>query len=117
VQEVKTWPGHHFPFLSFHEAAVLLWLMMGHYGTDNVVSDGQREVPVSVLLSVHPLDEGLAVHSHPACLQEKKNSNLGVWNPIVPYILESNPHPFYSFRGLKNQMWIRFPVVSWILEK
>ena len=25
----------------------------------------------------------------------------------VPYILESNPHPFYSFRGLKNQMRIR----------
>ena len=23
------------------------------------------------------------------------------------YILESNPHPFYSFRGLKNQMRIR----------
>ena len=22
---------------------------------------------------------------------------------IIPYILESNPHPFYSFRGLKNQ--------------
>jgi hypothetical protein len=22
------------------------------------------------------------------------------------YILESNPHPFYSFRGLKNQMQI-----------
>jgi len=22
----------------------------------------------------------------------------------IPYILESNPHPFYSFRGLKNQM-------------
>jgi len=28
-------------------------------------------------------------------------------NMILPYILESNPHPFYSFRGLKNQMWIR----------
>ena len=26
---------------------------------------------------------------------------------MLPYILESNPHPFYSFRGLKNQMWIR----------
>jgi hypothetical protein len=26
----------------------------------------------------------------------------------LPYILESNPHPFYSFRGLKNQMRIRF---------
>ena len=25
----------------------------------------------------------------------------------VPYILESNPHTFYSFRGLKNQMRIR----------
>jgi len=26
---------------------------------------------------------------------------------IIPYILESNPHPFYSFRGPKNQMRIR----------
>jgi hypothetical protein len=25
----------------------------------------------------------------------------------IPYVLESNPHPFYSFRGLKNQMQIR----------
>jgi len=25
----------------------------------------------------------------------------------LPCILESNPHPFYSFRGLKNQMRIR----------
>jgi len=25
----------------------------------------------------------------------------------ILYIHESNPHPFYSFRGLKNQMWIR----------
>ena len=25
----------------------------------------------------------------------------------IPYILEFNPHPFYSFRGLKNQMRIR----------
>jgi hypothetical protein len=35
----------------------------------------------------------------------------------LTYILESNPHPFYSFRGLKNQMQIRFAVKSWILEK
>ena len=35
----------------------------------------------------------------------------------IPYILESNLHPFYSFRGLKNQKQIRFVVVSWILEK
>ena len=25
----------------------------------------------------------------------------------IPYILESNPHAFYSFRGLKNQTRIR----------
>ena len=41
----------------------------------------------------------------------------------IPYILESNPHPFYSFRGLKksdadqNRVRIRFAVESWILEK
>jgi len=28
-------------------------------------------------------------------------------NGVLPYILESNPHPFYSVRGLKNQMRIR----------
>jgi len=30
---------------------------------------------------------------------------LQTWH--LPYILDSNPHPFYSFRGLKNQMRIR----------
>jgi hypothetical protein len=35
----------------------------------------------------------------------------------MPYILESNPHPFYSFRGLKKPMRIRFAVESWILGK
>ena len=35
----------------------------------------------------------------------------------ITYILESNPHPFHSFRGLKNQTRIIFAVVSWILEK
>jgi hypothetical protein len=28
-------------------------------------------------------------------------SVIGNTNVIIPYILESNPHPFYSFRGLK----------------
>ena len=31
---------------------------------------------------------------------------------LVPYILESNPHPFYSFRGLKYQMRIRIACLS-----
>ena len=29
-----------------------------------------------------------------------------VFKDVLPYILESNPHPFSSFRGLKNQMRI-----------
>jgi len=28
------------------------------------------------------------------------------WDLDLPYILKSNPHPFYSFRGLKNQIRI-----------
>jgi len=35
----------------------------------------------------------------------------------LPYILESNPHLFYSFRGLKIQMRIRIAAERWILEK
>jgi hypothetical protein len=35
---------------------------------------------------------------------------------IYPYIIKSNPHPFYSFRRLKNYMRIRIAVESWILE-
>jgi hypothetical protein len=33
-----------------------------------------------------------------------ENTNTNEEN--IPYILESNPHPFYSFRRLKNQMRI-----------
>jgi hypothetical protein len=35
----------------------------------------------------------------------KATSHIVKYN--IPYILESNPHPFYSFRGPKNQMRIR----------
>jgi hypothetical protein len=37
----------------------------------------------------------------------KHYRNHSFCNHIL-YILKSNPHPFYSFRGLKNQMRIRF---------
>jgi hypothetical protein len=42
-----------------------------------------------------------------------ETSNTLLWKPKlsqdeIPYILESNAHPFYSFRGLKNQVRIRF---------
>jgi hypothetical protein len=40
---------------------------------------------------------------------ERKKHCFGNWGRMerkVPYILESNSLPFYSFRGLKNQMRI-----------
>ena len=40
-------------------------------------------------------------------LKFQTKQQIGEKQPNVPYILESNPHPFYSFRGLKNQMRIR----------
>ena len=33
--------------------------------------------------------------------------HMALYSLQVPYVLESNPHPFYSFRELKNQMRIR----------
>ena len=57
-------------------------------------------------------------------LSFQKSLNYPKWNSQnisnfadIPYFLQSNPHPFYSFRGSKNQMRIRFAVTSWILEK
>jgi len=36
-----------------------------------------------------------------------KSKYLNIFTCNIPYILESNPHPFYSFRGLKNQIRIK----------
>jgi hypothetical protein len=41
------------------------------------------------------------------CARNFKRITRNVKRRKLPYILESNPHPFYSFRGLKNQMRIR----------
>ena len=40
-------------------------------------------------------------------VEELFASPVSDFNERIPYILESNPHPFYSFRGLKNHMRIR----------
>ena len=40
-------------------------------------------------------------------LETQRVTTLKLYPEKIPYILESNPHPFYSFRGLKNQMRIR----------
>ena len=45
---------------------------------------------------------------NPLCISLLYFTNIfNVPDIKLPYILESNPHPFYSFRGLKNQMLIR----------
>ena len=43
----------------------------------------------------------ILVEDIPFCLKYSDKINY------IPYIFESNPHPFYSFRRLKNQMRIR----------
>jgi hypothetical protein len=49
-------------------------------------------------------------------IHERVISYQILWKQI-PYILKSNMHPFYSFRGPKSWVRIRFAVESWILEK
>jgi hypothetical protein len=45
----------------------------------------------------------------PLCIEDRNKymNTPREQNGELPYILESNPHPLYSFRGLKNQMRIR----------
>ena len=40
-----------------------------------------------------------------SCVSTMGRKNQEAWD--LPYILVSNPHPFYSFRGLKSRMRIR----------
>ena len=40
-------------------------------------------------------------------ISDYTNCIQDIYSLHLPYILESNPHPFYAFRGLKNQMRIR----------
>jgi hypothetical protein len=50
--------------------------------------------------------------------QQNLHLNYNQMNEVhLPYILESNTHPFYSFRGPKSRVRIGFVVESWILEK
>jgi hypothetical protein len=46
---------------------------------------------------------------------EKSVNNI--YQNHIPYILKSNTHPFYNFRGPKSRVRIRFAAESWILEK
>jgi len=61
-----------------------------------------RRVYVQVCICVGVLTQGKHLCSSYAYTNVSCNPTV-----YIPYILESNPHPFYSFRGLKNQMRIR----------
>ena len=61
-----------------------------------------------------PTNSGISPISVSVCVEQLASwlgfwLNLNMWTATtdIPYILESNPHSFYSFRGLKNQMRIR----------
>ena len=92
--------------------------MSNPFGWSVVATYGIREM----LLSFNILRDSQLKTS--LSLRHVKTSEFNVHSNItgprfaqLPYILESNRHPFYSFRGLKNQMRIRIAVESWILEK
>jgi len=57
-----------------------------------------------VLITVNLITE---IHLTLGIITEAQNElRIQIRSKNIPYILESNPHPFYSFRGLKNQMRI-----------
>jgi hypothetical protein len=63
------------------------------------------------LITVNPTDMTAGEHS----IRKLNKIYSEFFN--LPYIFESIPHPFYSFRGLKNLMRIIFAVESRILDK
>ena len=76
----------------------VIWdVMLCHW----VVSDISR-VRGAFILKGHPV---LRLNCFP--LGKQKHGDHSDHREL-PYILESNPHPSYSFRGLKNQTWITF---------
>ena len=58
------------------------------------------------LVSRRRISRATPTHT-PSCHGRGQLYIFNVLNVVLPYILESNPRPFYSFRGLKNQMRIR----------
>ena len=68
----------------------------------------RKYIPTSVtckLLS-NPLPLSRTMVIDTAWKHVNKYTNTS-WQFYIPYILESNPHPFYTYGGLKNQMRIR----------
>ena len=87
---------------------------------------GPGQIPLSTSYAVHAythLTWSSTIHKSPVpvvcrCISHQVvKSAFSYIYSYIPYNLESNPYPFYSFRGLKTQMRIRFAVESWILEK
>jgi len=85
-----------------------------------------REIPITgwVFVSVYPVTQLLDLLMLSKLISGLQGTTVRITalqkksgETDIAYVLESNPHPFCSFRGLKNQMRIRFAVVSSILEK
>jgi hypothetical protein len=69
------------------------------------------KTPPTNYQSVWHMPQVLSLHYHHTENLKSNEHPLRVRNSMatrtnIPYILESNPHFFYSFRGLKNQMQI-----------
>ena len=78
--------------------------------TSRLAARGQHAVKCQRHLRCFSKNQNRQLHTQTVYILNLRLAEL----KKIPYILESNPHPFYSFRGLKNQMRIRIAVESWI---
>ena len=81
-----------------------------------VPTDGSNHLELKILpvliQYLYWKKDGLHIELLDVWSEPNKTAQTSAQHFEVPYILEYNPHPFYSFRGLKNQMRIRFAVES-----
>jgi len=90
-----------------YDGTTIFWNDAQNYLTKDSITSQNTWIAATLLWEpqIYPGSQSCTVVSqHESINTELRITQLHYW---LPYILESNPHPFYSFRGLKNQMQIR----------
>jgi len=126
LQILDNTPGHNTESLQFNHPSIKE-MFLYHLTTRHCNLSEQRIIKIClIILKVYKSTKSKSLtgvsdtleHFWKVDNEDYINVIKMTWDELnISYILESNPHRFYSFRGLKNQMRIRFTFVSWILEK
>jgi hypothetical protein len=113
----RLWKRWHYVWDSSRPSASLQ-LKTQNYGTTSI-NGPSREIPVSSQHGHRSENKGFTDkidgrYCTNACISSPTPYYFNSFKNClprhrfyIPYILESNPHPFYSFRWLKNQIRIR----------